>query len=66
MKMKKYNKTAKDMMVTGIGLGVMSGLAPNSGIGNVASAMPKVGTIVDGGMVLDSLGNLKKQVKRMG
>lgn len=61
--MKKYKKTTKDMMITGIGLGVASSLAPNSGIGNVASAMPKVGTIVGGRMVLDALGNLQRSAK---
>jgi len=70
MKKKKYMKTGMDMAATGIGLGAASSAATSSpyaqaAIGKMGAAMPKVGTLVAGGMVMDAVGGLKKQAKKM-
>jgi len=70
---KKYKKAVGGMIVGGAALGLGSqvlgsvgGSAASSaqaGIGKVSGAMPVMGSIVGAGMVVDSLGRLKKSAK---
>lgn len=64
--MKKYQKKAKDMMVTGIGLGVGGSLVSGSASGGIAklgTGVKMAGSIYGAGMVLDSVKGLQKATK---
>lgn len=68
---KKHGKKTMQLAATGIGLGVassaMSGISPQgqAAIGKVSGTMPKVGSMIGAGMVMDSIGELQKPLKKM-
>ena len=70
--MKKQKKMIKGLMGLGLGVGVGSQVLGSSGsvagqqaMGNISGKMPMLGSMAGVGMVMDNLGMMKKQAKKM-
>lgn len=64
--MKKAKKTAKDMLVGGMALGVGASVAGGhigGAMTKISGAMPAIGSVVGAGMVVGSLKHLENAAK---
>ena len=62
---KKYGKGALTLGVAGIGLSAVSGMDSTGSVSKLSGALPKVGSIMGAGMVIESVNYLNKKVKKL-